>query len=228
MKVLIIVIAILLSGCSGAKITDNITTTQIAMSGNKPPAFFSLANIRTMQDYVFQTKDFTFQFPVARLSDFSDMGGWSGMSIRDGKTIAFGFKNSIVYHISVSTSGNIREYGKREKDIINNDIASLRTHIKRRVDKNGKIFNATLKTIRGGKENYPCLIKESIDQKYNKRKISYGCFKVDPSGTLVKGAGMTLTYNKPKDPKLAKQYTYQDLQNRAKRTLDSLYIKDGW
>jgi hypothetical protein len=27
---------------------------------------------------------------------------------------------------------------------------------------------------------------------------------------------------------LSKEYTYEDLQERAKRMLDSLYIKDGW
>ena len=228
MKYFIISITVLLTGCSGAKIVDEITDAQIAMSGNKAPAFFRVVNEETMEDYVFHTEDFSFQFPMAKASDFTDMGGWSGMSIHDNKTIAFGFDKSIVYHISVSTSGSIRKYSQREKDIINNDISSLRTHIKKRVDKNGKIFNATLKTIRGGKENYPCLVKESIDKKYNKRKISYGCFKTNPAGTLVKGAGMTLTYNKPKDPNLAKQYTYEDLKRRAKRTLDSLYIKDGW
>ncbi len=216
------------TGCNTTNLANSIDGTIARAAGNKPPAFFSVANVETMRDYLFETHDFSFNFPTAKESDFLNMGGWSGMSMRDGKTIAFGFKNSIVYHISVSTSGNIREYGKREKDIMNGEIASLRTHIKKRVDKQGKIFNATLKIIRGGKENYPCLVKESIDKKHNKRKISYGCFKINPLGTMVKGAGISLTYNKPKDPKLAKQYTYEDLKRRAKRTLDSLYIKDGW
>jgi len=215
-----------LLGCSGEQISHNITKTQIETSGNKPPAKYRVANSQTMKDYIFETKYFSFKLPTAQESDFSKMGGWWGASHRDGKTITSHLHP--VYHMNVSTSGYIRKYGERERAIINNDIASLRIHIKKRVGKHGKIFNATLKTIRGGKENYPCLVKESIDKEYNKRKISYGCFKMDPTGTMVKGAGMTLTYTKPNNPSLAKQYTYQDLKRRAKRTLDSLYIKDGW
>ena len=46
--------------------------------------------------------------------------------------------------------------------------------------------------------------------------------------TKAKKVHIRLTYNKPKNPSLAKEYTYEDFQQRAKRILDSLYIKDGW
>ena len=216
-----------LLGCNGNQLEHTIDKGMIAMSGNKPPASFEIANLETMKGYVFNTKDFSFSLPSAKQSDFTNMGGWYGMSMRDGKTIALGFKNSIVYHITVSTSGKIRKHGKRESAISNNNITYLRTLTPQRVRK-GKIYNMNLKTFHGGKENYSCMVTESNFPKYGKRKISYGCFKVNPSGTLVKGAGITLTYNKPKNQTLAKQYTYQDLQKRAKRVLDSLYIKDGW
>jgi len=228
MKYLIVFIAILLSGCSGAKMTDNITKTQIAMNGDEPPAFFSVSNIGTMQDYVFQTKDFTFQFPTAQPSDFTKMGGWSGMSKRDGKTIAFGFKNSIIYHVTVSTSGNIIKYGDRERAIENNDMDYLRKHMPKRVKNNGEIMDISLKSIRSGRGNYSCTERTSSHLKYGKKTISYGCFKVNDNETKIKYVSVSLTYNKPNDPKLAKQYTYKDLKKRAKRTLDSLYIKDGW
>ncbi|MDM5262644.1 hypothetical protein PF327_00315 [Sulfurovum sp. XTW-4] len=229
MKFLIVCITMLfISGCSGAKIADNITKTQIAMSGNKPPAFFTVANVETMKNYVFEGKGFSFQFPTAKQSDFSKMGGWSGMSMRDGRTIAFGFKNSIVYHIAVSTSGNVLKYGERERVIENNDVEYLRTRMPKRVKNNGEIMDISLKTFRAGKENYSCTERTSTHSKYRKKRISYGCFKVNEIKTKIKYVSISLTYNKPKDPKLAKQYTYQDLKKRAKRTLDSLYIKDGW
>lgn len=228
MKFLIIFLAIMLSGCSGSKITNNITKTQIGMSGNKPPAFFSVANIETMRDYIFHTKDFSFQFPVSKPSDFTKMGGWSGMSIRDGKTIAFGFKNSIIYHVSVSTSGNVLRYEEREKAIENNDISYLRRQMPKRVKNNGEMMDISLKSIRAGRENYPCTERTSSHLKYGKKKISYGCFKVNDNKTKIKYVSISLTYNKPEDKNLAKQYTYKDLQKRAKRTLDSLYIKEGW
>ena len=214
-------------GCSGEQISHNVTKTQITMSGNKPPTSFAFANLETMRDYVFNTKDFSFYLPRAKQSDFTKMGGWDGMSMRDGKTIALGFKNSIVYHISISTSGKTLEYGDRERAIVNNDVKYLRTRFPKQT-RRGKIYNINVRTIRGGRENYPCIVRESYYPKYEKRKISYGCFKVDNSGLLKKGAGISLTYNKPKDPTLAKQYTYTDLKIRAKRVLDSLYIKDGW
>lgn len=215
-------------GCSGDQMTHNITKTQIAMSGNKPPVSFEFANLGTMQDYVFQTKDFTFQFPTAQPSDFTKMGGWEGMSMRDGKTIAFGFKNSIIYHIAVSTSGNILKYGDRERAIENNDMDYLRKHMPKRVKNNGEIMDISLKSIRSGRGNYSCTERTSSHLKYGKKTISYGCFKVNDNETRIKYVSVSLTYNKPNDPKLAKQYTYKDLKNRAKRTLDSLYIKDGW
>ena len=225
--ILLVLLSFSFIACSGNHVEHAIEKGMIATSGNKPPASFEIANIETMRDYVFNTKDFSFKLPSAKQSDFTKIGGWDGMSMRDGKTIALGFKNSIVYHITVGTSGKIRKYGDRERAIFNNDMKYLRTRFPEKTRK-GKIYNTNVRTIRGGKENYPCIVRESYHPKYEKRKISYGCFKVDPSGTLVKGAGITLTYNKPNNPTLAKKYTYQDLQNRAKRVLGSLYIKDGW
>jgi len=215
------------SGCGGNQLEHAIEKGMIATSGNTPPASFAIANMETMRDYVFNTKDFSFYLPSAKQSDFTKMGGWDGMSMRDGKTIALGFTNSIVYHITVSTSGKVKKYGERERAIVNNDIKYLRNRFPKKTRK-GKIYNINVGTIRGGKENYPCIVRESYDPKYEKRKISYGCFKIDSTGLLKKGAGISLTYNKPKNPTSAKQYTYNDLKRRAKRMLDSLYIKDGW
>ena len=193
------------------------------MSGNKAPAFFTVANIEIMRDYVFETKDFSFKFPTAKESDFSKMSGWKGGSIRNGKTITVYLDP--VYHMDVSTSGNVLKYEERERAIENNDINYLRTRMPKTVKKNGEIMNISFNIIPAGKENYPCTVRTSSHLKYGKRKISYGCFKFNENRTKVKYVSISVTYTHYKSPK---QYTYQDLQNRAKRTLDSLYIKDGW
>ena len=214
---------LLLLGCSGEQISHNITKTQIAMSGNKAPAFFNISNIETMRDYVFDTKDFSFKFPTAKENDFSKMNGWKGGSSRNNKTITVYLDP--IYHISVATSGNVLKYEERERAIESNDINYLRTRMPKRVKKNGEIMNISLRTILAGKENYPCTVRTSSHLKYGKNKISYGCFKFNENRTKVKYVALSVTYTHYKSPN---EYTYKDLQNRAKRTLDSLYIKDGW
>ena len=75
-----------------------------------------------------------------------------------------------------------------------------------------------------------------IERGYSDRgvkKKSYDCYKFNPERTLAKRVLVDLIYTKSqKLPEryqhLTQEYTYEDLQNRAKRVLDSLYIKDGW
>lgn len=212
---------LLLVGCSGEQISHSITKTQIAMSGNKAPTFFSVANIETMRDYVFNTKDFSFKLPTAKQSDFSKMSGWKGGSSRNGKTITL-YLNSM-YHMDISTSGNVLKYGERAKAI---DIHNV-SYIKARFHKYHPDTKISIQNY--GRENYDCITIEDKDyNKWNKKEITYSCYKFNPTKTKAKQVSISLTYNKPKDSKLAKQYTYNNLKKRAKRTLDSLYIKDGW
>ena len=81
-----LLIAFILSGCSGKQIADNYTKAQIAMSGNKPPSSFKVANLQTMKDYVFEMNDYTVVMPDAKASDFrgnSQYGGkkaWRGLT----------------------------------------------------------------------------------------------------------------------------------------------------
>lgn len=223
---LILTLTLIFVGCSGEQASHNISKAQIKMSGNKPPAKYRVSNLQTMKDYTFETKDFSFKLPTAKQSDFSKMDGWWGASHRDGKTITSHL--SPMYHMVISTSGNVLKYGERERAIENNDIGYLRKRMPKRVKNNGEITDISLKTIRAGKENYFCTERTSTYSKYRKKKISYGCFKVNDIKTKIKYVSISLTYNKPNNPSIAKQYTYQDLKKRAKRTLDSLYIKDGW
>lgn len=217
----ILTFTLLLVGCSGEQVSHNITKTQIAMSGNKPPAFFSVASIETMRDYVFNTKYFSFKLPTSKRSDFSMMEGWKGGSSRNGKTITL-YLNSM-YHMDVSTSGNVLKYGERARAI---DIHNV-SYIKARFHKYNSDTKISIQNY--GKENYDCITIEDNDyNKWNKKEITYSCYKFNPTKTKAKHVTISLTYNKPSNLKLAKEYTYQDLKKRAKRTLDSLYIKDGW
>lgn len=212
---------LLLVGCSGEQAAHSITKTQIAMSGNKPPAKYRVANLQTMKEYIFETKEFSFQLPNAKASDFSKMGGWWGASHRSGKTITSHLHP--VYHMDVSSSGNVLKYGDRARAVEQKDqsyITSVRK--KYHYPQDTKLYYGTF-----GKENYNCMIKERKD-KFNRYQASYDCYKFNPSKTKSISVTTVLTYTKPKDQKLAKEYTYQDLKNRAKRMLDSLYIKDGW
>ena len=112
---ILILLSIAFLGCSGEHMAHNITKTQIAMSGNKPPKSFEFANLETMRDYVFQTKDFSFSLPSAKKKDYTVMGGWVGESMRNDKMIIIGLKNTITYHISISIYSD--KYTMKEKEL---------------------------------------------------------------------------------------------------------------
>lgn len=98
---------------------------------------------------------------------------------------------------------------------------------------NGETIDVNLHYETHGKEKYVCLINESFNVKLGEGKKHYGCYKFNPERTAVKKISMDLTYtrtpniSKELEP-LANEYTYEDLQKRSQRILDSLYIKDGW
>ena len=75
------------------------------------------------------------------------------------------------------------------------------------------------------------MLIEGITDKHlyqNKEETSFQCYKFNSTRTKMISVSLVLTYHKPNDPILVQEYTYEDLQSRAKRMLDSLYIKDGW
>ncbi|MDY0252751.1 MAG: hypothetical protein RBQ96_06655 [Candidatus Methanomethylophilaceae archaeon] len=211
---------VIFSACSGEQVAHDITKVQITMSGNRPPTSFKVANLQTMKDYVFNMNDYTIAMPTAREIDFKKHTGWKGLTHynKDMTLYLEGF-----YHISVSTSGNTLKYGERDRAIETRDktyIRYVRKHYK--YPQSTKLYYGVY-----GKENYACIVKERVDE-FNRYKIAYSCYKFNPKRTKSKHVTVILTYNKPKDPKLAKEYTYADLKRRAGRMLDSLYIKEGW
>ncbi|WP_373005281.1 hypothetical protein [Sulfurimonas sp.] len=215
-------IIFILVGCSAQKFVNNYNSLSVSMSGNKPPAFFTIDNLQTMEKYVFETEDVSFSLPSAREEDFTIMGGWYGVSARNGKTISMSLKKQS-YGVSVSTSG-VYDYTERNKAIDNTTIK----YPNKRILKDGEIININVHTEFYGKENYACTVAQSMNPKFKKYKIGYRCYKSNLTKTKVKNVLLLLTYNQPNNLFLSKEYTYEDLQNRAKRVLDSLYIKDSW
>ncbi len=230
------VVVLMLSGCSTHDVSDAIDDALVATSGNKPPKFFAFASLSRANGYIMDHKDFTFMMPLTKERDWSKMSGWNGAYIYGGisvgveklrektrgKILGYGF----------NFSSSVGKYGERAQATETKDENYIKMIRKKyQYPKNSKVYYET-----HGKENYPCIVNEVINPKRSVpgvRTKSYGCYKFNPEKTMYKTLGVTLVYTKsPKLPSqyktLAKEYTYQDLQNRAKRTLDSLYIKDGW
>ena len=177
-------------------------------TGEKPPTFFRFSNIESMNDYVFDLQKFSFKFPLAKEADFTEMGGWSGESMRDGHTIALSLDNSIVYSIVLSTNYQPLSYNNRHKAIGNEEIAYI-NNIYHQYHPNKKIF-----LQRHGKEDYICEVRKGVVDKHiypNKKEISYECYKFNSRHTRAKSVALVLTY----DDINSSTYTYEDLLKRS-------------
>jgi hypothetical protein len=216
---LLLLVAFLFSGCSPKTLGDITESLLIASSGNKPPSFFKVANIETMRDYVFDMPDYTIALPSAKEEDFTLMGGWEGATYYNKNIVLHMSEFGILYHIHITTS--IYKYGEREEAIKNYNIKYLRSKIK--IDDSDKLY---IKKF--GREQYLCTVMEYVKAEYSTKKyIGYECYRDNNKGQS-KSVHISLTYNKPNNSDIAKDYTYEDLKQRAQRMLDSLYIKDGW
>lgn len=214
-RVFIAVCLSLFTGCTGSDVNYMIAT------GKRPPTFFQITDMNTMNTFVFDTKRFSFLLPQGKVVDFQGNRFWKGGTSRDGNTISL-FNGP--YHIDISTDYYPQEVGDYERAILQKNAQYFRNFFK------GKKFERMYIT-HYGKESYPCLVTEYRKKgKYykNSKFIDYDCYKFDPTKTKYQSVTISLTYSKPLDPNLAKIYTYEDLKQRAKRMLDSLYIKSWW
>ena len=224
---------IILDGCSTHDVSDAVDNALVTTSGNKAPKFFVFASPSRANGYIMQHKDFSFMMPLTKEKDWSKMSGWHGAYIyggigvsignsdesKVGKYLGYGFNFSS--SILKSSERTLAAYTKDQ-----NYIQYIRNHYKYK--KSTKLYYET-----HGKENYPCIVKVYRDMKRGIITKNYDCYKFNPSKTKAKSVGIKLVYTKSPDlptkyRSLATEYTYKDLQKRAKRTLDSLYIKDGW
>jgi hypothetical protein len=221
-----------LFGCSPKSLENFVEKSLIATSGNKPPNNFKIANIETMRDYVFDMPDYSISLPSAKEEDFRLMNGWEGATINNKDLVLYPGMYGI-YHIYVTSSVYKYEDSERAAEYKNNEYLKTDQTAQYRKHKNGEETNINVHYETHGKENYACIVTSSKHDEYGKKGTGYSCFKANKKRTLVKDISIRLTYQKsPNFPKeysdLTKDYTYEDLQQRAERMLDSLYIKDGW
>lgn len=232
---LVLLTLFIVSGCSGNQaehtLSNAIDNALVATSGNKPPDRFAFASPYRANGYVMQNKDYSFTMPLTKDADWTKMTGWRGASDFQGIGIFLRDPEAQIhitleYHIGISSYTG--KYGETERAVEEKDQSYIdNIRIRYQYPKNIKLYYGTI-----GKEKYSCTIKEREGQRGERIK-NYNCIKSNQSHTKYKAVNIKLIYtNSPNLPAkykhLAKQYTYQDLQNRAKRTLDSLYIKDGW
>ena len=223
----IVGIAFFIAACS----TNDIDYVLARMAGNKPPQFFKFTSPEKVERWYFETKDYEALPPKTYKKDWIKMRGWSGAS--DSCAIALSLegpytkKYGTVLRYNYEFSSWTDKYGKMERAIENGDIEYIRSNI--RIDPNDKLYIQRL-----GKENYLCTVMEYTKKHYEGNKyIGYSCYKFNSDKTKYKEVTIIFTYTKSphlpaKYKSLAKEYTFEDMLQRGKRVLDSLYIKDGW
>lgn len=189
-------------------------------TGKRPPLFFEVTDMDTMDRFVFDTKRFSFKLPKAKPVDFTLGKGWQGMSYRDGNGIVL---DSMAGNIDISTNYYPQKVTEYERAILQNNIQYFQNFF-------GANKFDTMYITHFGKESYPCLVTEYIQLNGGIKEhiASYDCYKFNPIKTKFQSVTISLTYTKPLNPKLARIFTYEDLKQRAKRMLDSLYIKSWW
>jgi len=224
-------------GCSTHDVSDTIDNTLAHAAGNKPAKFFHFTKSKYAHKWKFRHKDYEALSPFTKSKDWEKMGGWGGGYY--GNSIAFSLyqlprgkqgDNWITYAFNISTS--VLNYSKWDEALYSKDQSFYKKHMPKKIDKYGKTMNINVHFEYHGKENYPCLVWDEQWLNGVRKKI-YSCDKYNLGKTMSKRIRIELIYTKsPNLPtkyrSLANEYTYKDLQKRAKRTLDSLYIKDGW
>jgi len=218
-----LIVSLILAGCGNS---HNI----LLRTNSVPPLFFKMTDKQTMDNFYFDTQKYAFKFPSSKESDFTQRGGWTGMTSNDGHGITLSFKDGTGYNIDFLCDYYPHKVTERTRAIEN---GTIKFRPQRTIVKRGKKYIIDINTHieHYGTENYPCVVSSSEIhyEKYgNKYIIGYRCYKFNPDKTKYIKVHIRLSYSKPINPTLAKQYTYADLKRRAKRMLDSLYIKDNW
>jgi hypothetical protein len=255
MRFLWIILTVLISGCaSKPPLTMYKNDEQMVLKDSfvdlpMPFIYPSMEN----QNYIrcFE-EQFCSLFPIMKDIDFKDKRYWSLMMYGLGSNFSSGYSMGIVqtladgkgipagYDIDISVS--ISPYSAKDRALENGDEEFLRKYYNSYVGKitiNKEVEQKPLYLEHYGKENYSCKVREFLRPlgTYGMQVETYykriSCLKPNPKKTMAKTVSIELIYTKaPTLPKelesLSKEYTYEDLQERAKRMLDSLYIKDGW
>jgi hypothetical protein len=184
-------------------------------------------------------------FPEFKENDFKKMSHpWSIMTHQTGYAISINQtidNKGIVLSYSVNIDTTISPYSEGDKALEEKDEEALKEYYNSYVGKrfgNGDIVTIPSNIKHYGKEDYGCIESESYRPAIGKYPVEtnikhISCGKSNPQKTKIKRVNIRLIYQKfPSLPEefeeLVKDYTYEDLKQRAQRMLDSLYIKDGW
>jgi len=245
---LLIGMILLISGCSEPHMStiypDDKQMILKDRAVDLPMPFYDLS--MKSQDYPrCHKKGFCSLFPEFRESDFIKMNHpWNMMTDENGYSVGIEqtlSNGAIVLSYGIGFSSYITPYTDADRALENGDEEFIRKYYNSYVGKqygNGDIVRIPFQIKHYGKESYPCTVTETyrpMGKGWNTETyFKYiECSKFNPERTMAKGVGIKLIYTRvPNLPKelepLAREYTYEDLQKRSRRILDSLYIKDGW
>ncbi len=220
----LLLIAGIFSGCS----TVQIDNAMASAAGNKAPYRFYFTAPEKVERWYFSDKNYKALPPRTYAKDWSKMAGWRGVEDAQGSMLALYMKEDPgLLNYAISISSYTGKYGEMQKAIEDHNFDYIASH--------RKISNKnSLRVKYFGKENYVCEVSEFTKRMNSMQKYAvYECLKFSPDHKKFKSVIVKLIYTKsPQLPKkyrhLAREYTFDDLKRRAKRTLNSLYIKDGW
>ena len=237
---MIFIIALLVSGC--AMKPGETATLNVFTSADRFNNYWMLKH----DDYEART-------PLAKDSDWGELwshrwnpqGGWDGGQSDSGHGLHLATKDNRYLAYDIDFYVSISPYSQADRALENGDEGFISKKYKQGIEErggtyyqNGRIYYINAHIEKHGKENYSCVVYEEFNPSKESYKVetrakTFSCIKPNLEKTITKRVSIILTYTKAKDlPKelesIAKDYTYEDLQQRAKRMLDSLYIKDGW
>ena len=177
--------------------------------------------------------------PVAKDGDWNEMmRGWITGQSDSGHGLHLMTKKDSYLAYDIDFYVSITPYTDADRALERGDKEYISNRYRQGTEKNGRVYYINAHVEHHGKENYPCMVYEEYTPanrylKTETRIKHITCYKFNPERTMKKIVSIQLIYTRvPNLPKelepLAREYTYEDLQKRSQRILDSLYIKDEW
>jgi len=231
----------LLLGCSAKSSKDFTLMIDNFLSrgngSNEGSKRYRFTSVQAVNEYLIDTEHFTAKPLLTKEDDWKDMGTWKFIYNYAGTTtlnnrvsISGKHYGAIILNIGLSNR-KVREYNTVFHNALKSgDEAYFKNKYPySKVKRTGKEKNINVHIEFHGKENYPCLVEESTNG--SQLTQLYVCYKSNKDRTLENDVVIRLTYSsmidiETKYPYFAQKYSYEDFKERAKRTLDSLYIKD--
>ena len=231
----------LLLGCSSKSAKEFTLMVDNFLSrgngSNEGSKRYRFTSAQAVNEYLIDAEHFTAKPLLTKEDDWKDMGTWKFIYNYAGTTtlnnrvsIPGKYYGAIILNIGISNR-KVREYDTVYHNALKSgDEAYFKNKYPYFKDKRtGEERKINVHIEFHGKENYPCLVRETIHGKQLTQL--YSCYKSNQDRTLENLVVIRLTYSsmidiETKYPYFAEKYSYEDFKERAKTTLDSLYIKD--